>query len=115
MCGLLQCSVAMRLKCGVMRVLNTLKLYVRMYVVYVYRFFSVDCFMRLDRSLQSSRNPLTASCCVDTNHRSKYLVDFVFPKDSIRTFIYKPKKTLDIRRENLIADVRLMAVERDGD
>jgi len=90
MCGLLQCSVAMRLKYGVMRVLNTLQLHVHMYVVYVYTYFSVDCCMRLDRSLQSSRNPLTTSCCVDTNRRSKYLVDFVVPKDAIRTFIYKP-------------------------
>jgi len=89
MCGLLQCSVAMRLKYGIMRVLNIFQLCIHIYVVYAYRFFSVDCFMRLDRLLQSSKHPLIASCCVDTNHRSKYLVDFVAPKGSIRTFNYK--------------------------
>ena len=115
MCGLLQWSVEMRLKCGVMRVLNTLQLY-RLYVVYVYGFFSVDCFVWLDRSLQRSKNPLTASCCVGTNHRSKYLVDFAVPKDSVRTLVYtNPATTLDIRRENLIAAVRLMTVEWTGD
>ena len=92
MCWLLQCSVAMRLRCGVKCVLNTLQLYGHMYVVYVdvYRLFSVDCCMALDGSLRTSRNPPTVACCVDTNNRSKYMVDFVVPKDSIRTLIYKP-------------------------
>jgi hypothetical protein len=75
-----------------MRVLNTLQLYGRMYVVYVdvYRVFSVDCCVPLGGSLRSSRNPLTVACCIDTNHCSKYMVDFIVPKGSIRTLIYKP-------------------------
>jgi hypothetical protein len=77
----------------------------------VCRVFIVDCCVRLDRSLQSFRNPLTAACCVDTNNRSKYLVDFVVPRTQFGHSCTKPTSTLDLKREHLIADVRLMAGE----